>query len=155
MWLFEPIRIYYRKKVTTVTNSFEVVALLSHICPLFSSICPLFSHYHLDRSFAFAIPACSTVAYKYIEGYLFVRSSYLLHSTHACCYCVSIVERPLSNPVTWKQQKIAFTLVARNYDGKILKIPYQQTSAKNWHVVSELLATEQPKPIFPFWLLGC
>ncbi len=71
--------------------------LLPHICPLFSSICPLFSRYHLDRSFASAIPASSMLACEYILGHFFVRSSFLLRYTHACCCSASIVERPLAH----------------------------------------------------------
>ncbi len=82
-----------REKVTTATKSFEVVASLPHICPLFSSIYLLFSHYHLDRTKLQKIPASSTLACKYIVGHFFVRSSFLLHSTHVCCCCAFIVER--------------------------------------------------------------
>ncbi len=100
------------KKLQQQQIYFEVFVSLPHICPLFSSICPffssicpLFSHYHLYGTELQEVPASSTLACKYIVGHFFVRSSFLLHSTHACCCCASIVERPL------RKRKVVFRKV--------------------------------------------
>ncbi len=67
---------------------FKLLASLPHICPFFS-------RYHFDRTEFQKIPAISMLACKYIVRYFFVRSSFLLHSTHVRCRCMSIVERLL------------------------------------------------------------